>query len=330
MQLGAGCTIGVLSCIPIAHLQVSAPERLGAYEYYVQQMPGRPHPCYMRRVAHVAAPRSLSFSSTSNSRFSGGAPGGEVVLDVNDLAAVHGEYVQVGQVKLTRCGRHVAFTLDAGDGSEAFGAFTRDLRTGALRHLATVGSVVSLEWAADGRTLLCTQPNGLGRPWRVLGADAAAAAAGDGAASWPLFEEEDERFFVELGRTKDWRWGRPLGGGGLAPALVSASCTWCFASAPSAAYRLMCCCAAAAPAASSPSTATPRPPRRCICCPLTCAAVVQRWLLVHAWCSSAPPGWNTLWSTAAASCTSSAMRAGKQIMLCLGTWRGAEVSVAHL
>ncbi|EFN57461.1 hypothetical protein CHLNCDRAFT_51004 [Chlorella variabilis] len=184
--------------------QVSAPERLGAYEYYVQQMPGRPHPCYMRRVAHVAAPRSLSFSSTSNSRFSGGAPGGEVVLDVNDLAAVHGEYVQVGQVKLTRCGRHVAFTLDAGDGSEAFGAFTRDLRTGALRHLATVGSVVSLEWAADGRTLLCTQPNGLGRPWRVLGADAAAAAAGDGAASWPLFEEEDERFFVELGRTKDW------------------------------------------------------------------------------------------------------------------------------
>ena len=119
------------------------------------------------------------------------------------------------QMKLSRCGQRVAFTLEGGTGEESWAAFTRDLRTGATRHLGSLGTVVSLEWAADGRTLLCTQPNEMGRPWRVLACDAAAAAGaggrrrggsgGDRGSSRVVFEEGDERFFVELGRTKDWR-----------------------------------------------------------------------------------------------------------------------------
>ena len=109
-------------------------------------------------------------------------------------------------MKLSRCGQRVAFTLDAGGGEEAFGAFTRDLCTGAMRHLGALGGVVSLEWAADGRTLLCTQPNELGRPWRVVGCDAVSAVvSGSCGTAWDVYEEGDERFFVELGRTKDWR-----------------------------------------------------------------------------------------------------------------------------
>ncbi|KAL4425735.1 hypothetical protein ABPG75_009751 [Micractinium tetrahymenae] len=195
--------------------QVSVPERVGGHEYYVEQLPGAPHPRYMRRpvLGGLAAD-------------SAGAA--EVVLDVNELAAVHGEYVQVGQMKLSRCGRHLAFTLEAGNGEEAFHAFTRDLTTGTLRHLGALGGVVSMEWAADdGRTLLATQPNELGRPWRVvayaagggasagsggawgtggrwLGSGGGGFAAGGGPACWPVFEEGDERFFVELGSTKDW------------------------------------------------------------------------------------------------------------------------------
>ena len=137
------------------------------------------------------------------------------------------------QMKLSRCGQRVAFTLDAGSGEESFAAFTRELAgpaAGTLRHLAGLGGVVSLEWAADGRTLLATQPNELGRPWRVVGCDTAAAVADGGGGglkgrgfaasaapgatsgspsgsggSWVVYEEADERFFVELGRTKDWR-----------------------------------------------------------------------------------------------------------------------------
>ncbi len=70
------------------------------------------------------------------------------------------------QVKLSLCGQHLAFTLDVGDGREQGVGFTRDLRSGrTLQHPALEG-VVSLEWAADGRTLLYTLPNELGRPSR--------------------------------------------------------------------------------------------------------------------------------------------------------------------
>lgn len=127
-------------------------------------------------------------------------------------------------MKLSRCGQRIAFTLEEGQGEESWAAFTRDLATGAMRHLSALGTVVSLEWAADGDTLLCTQPNELGRPWRVLACSAAAASnkgrrraggggsggstvGSSGGGSRVVFEEVDERFFVELGRTKDWRCG---------------------------------------------------------------------------------------------------------------------------
>lgn len=103
--------------------QVSMPERVSTHEYYVQQLPGRPHPCYMRRPtapagagpgpgALPAGPSSSPSpggamphpSATTPSRSSsrgpvGAAAGDEVVLDLNELAAVHGEHVQVGQVR---------------------------------------------------------------------------------------------------------------------------------------------------------------------------------------------------------------------------------------
>ena len=129
-------------------------------------------------------------------------------------------------MKLSRCGQRIAFTLEEGQGEESWAAFTRDLGTGALHNLSSLGTVVSLEWAADGDTLLCTQPNELGRPWRVLACSAGAAAgggsrrragsqhisgssssSGSSRGSWVLLEEGDERFFLELGRTKDWRCG---------------------------------------------------------------------------------------------------------------------------
>lgn len=46
--------------------------------------------------------------------------------------------------------------------------FTRDLQSGRLEQHPALGSVVSLEWAADGRTLLYTTPNDLGRPSRQV------------------------------------------------------------------------------------------------------------------------------------------------------------------
>lgn len=155
------------------------------------------------------------------------------MLDLNELAAVHGEQLSLGQLQLSRCGARAAFSLEAGDGSESYAAFLRELapeddagarrggvarRQGltaaapAYRHLPALDGLVSLEWAADGVTLLFTTPNALGRPWAVhawnagppLPRGSASAGAGGRPAVDTLFEEPDERFFVDIGRTKDW------------------------------------------------------------------------------------------------------------------------------
>ncbi len=75
-----------------AFWQVTPPERVGPYLYYVRQLPDRPHPCYMRRTERGAE---------------------EVVLDVNELARVHGDCVSVGQVggprRSSACQRGLTF-----------------------------------------------------------------------------------------------------------------------------------------------------------------------------------------------------------------------------
>lgn len=82
------------------HCQITAPELVGGHEYWVEQLPGRPHPCYLRRA--VAPPGGQQAAAALP----------EVVLDVNELAAVHGEYVQVGQVN-THLWRTVGFRVPA-------------------------------------------------------------------------------------------------------------------------------------------------------------------------------------------------------------------------
>eukprot|EP00887_Chlorella_sp_A99_P000935 scaffold5.g935.t1 len=203
--------------------QCSTPERVGEHEYYIRQTPERPLPCYLR------------YRMGGQGGGQGGRQDEKVVLDLNELAAVHGESISLGQLKLSRCGTRVAFTLDEGTGDECFSGFVRDLSTGATWQHSAMGAVVSLEWAADSDTLLFTTPNQLGRPWAVhtcsAGAPPAAAPAGAArrrgsvlslAGAWAargaggssafgssarvLYEEPDERFFVDLGRTKDWNW----------------------------------------------------------------------------------------------------------------------------
>jgi protease II len=169
---------------PTAH---SAPEVIDGWSYSCVQDGDRPLPRYVRR--RVGA--------------NGGAAGPEeVVLDANELSKVYGEDISVDQIKLSRCGGRVAFTLSEGGRDTARWALLRDLSTGRISDQPALRGILSLEWAADGATLLATVPDHLGRP-AVAAAAPVDAAAG---ALRPLLEEPDPRFFVELQRTKDWEY----------------------------------------------------------------------------------------------------------------------------
>ena len=104
------------------------------------------------------------------------------------------------QIKLSKCGNLLAFTVAEAGHDDLHRAFVRDLRTGKMSEQVALQNVVSVEWAADGATLLATQPDELGRPFRVV--------------RYPLhsntvhvvLKESDARFFLELQRTKDWQY----------------------------------------------------------------------------------------------------------------------------
>jgi oligopeptidase B len=157
-----------------------APVPHGAWLYYSRTEEGRQYPILCRR------PR----------RSDDGGGGEQVILDQNVLAEGH-EYLRVGDAEVSPDHRLLAYTVDT-DGSEQFRLRIRDLQTG--RDLADVVERVyySVAWASDNATLFYTRPDQAMRPWQVwrhrLGSDAAADAL--------VVQEEDERFFASVSRTR--------------------------------------------------------------------------------------------------------------------------------
>ncbi len=194
--LAARLEAETLAVLPGA--SATPPERVGAFEYWAERRDDAPHPRYLRRP--IGASTSTDKSSPP-----------EVVLDLNELAAQHGEGVELGELRLSADGASAAFTLAAPGADEARAAFVRDLASGRVQRQAQLGAVVSLEWAADGSTLLYTSPDEGGRPARVL--HAAAGNLPGAAPSWRpaggagslIWEESDPAFFLALQRSKDWR-----------------------------------------------------------------------------------------------------------------------------
>jgi oligopeptidase B len=192
--LAARLEAETLAALPGA--SATPPERVGAFEYWAERRDDAPHARYLRRPAGASTAKS---SPT------------EVVLDLNELAAQHGEGIELGELRLSADGASAAFTLAAPGADEARAAFVRDLASGRVERQAQLGAVVSLEWAADGSTLLYTSPDEGGRPARAL--RAAAGNLPGAAPSWRpaggagslIWEESDPAFFLALQRSKDWR-----------------------------------------------------------------------------------------------------------------------------
>ena len=139
-------------------------------------------------------------------------------------------------MKLSRCGNLLAFTMAHNGHDDLHAALVRDLNTGHVYKQAALDYVISIEWAADGKTLLATQPDQNGRPARVVAIQATLQEASgidithksnlsksdsesnnnritnseksalNKVESEILFEESDPRFFLELQRTKDWQY----------------------------------------------------------------------------------------------------------------------------
>jgi oligopeptidase B len=162
----------------LSHIQeddVSVPYRVGDWEYLTRTEKGKQYVRYCRR--------------------SPGDAGSEVVfLDVNVLAEGQA-FMSVGTLSVSPDGRLLAFTTD-NTGFRQYTLAVKDLETGELLadRAERVGSIV---WAADSATLIFAtedeQTKRQDRVWRLA----------LGGVAVEVFHEEDERFNVDVGRTRD-------------------------------------------------------------------------------------------------------------------------------
>ena len=159
----------------------SVPYRDGDWLYQTRYRAGLEHPIYVRSPV---------------------AGGDEVVmLDLNELAETH-DYYEVGALAVSEDGRLLAYTEDTVS-REEYVVRVRDLLEERQLDAAVPGAAESLAWANDHETLFYVRRDpGTLIPRRVfrhrLGTDPAEDVL--------VYEEQDERFAVDIGKSRDGRW----------------------------------------------------------------------------------------------------------------------------
>jgi oligopeptidase B len=160
----------------IKQTDLSVPVRDHGWWYYSRTEEGKQYPVYARKRGSLDAPE-------------------EVTLDVNRLAEGQA-YMGVGAYRVSDDGTLLAFSTDS-TGFRQYTLQVKDLRTGRLLP-DRMEKVVSVTWAADGRTLFYTVEDHAKRSHRVL----RHVLGTDPARDSVVYEERDERFGVYVGRTR--------------------------------------------------------------------------------------------------------------------------------
>ena len=168
------------------------PARSGDWWYYSRTVEGRQYPILCRRPDPG---RRLTAATVAEEARAGTPPDEIVVLDENELAT--SDYLAVGVFDISPDHRVLAYATDL-DGSEEYSLRFRDLTTGMDHPDQIEGVYYGSAWASDNRTFFYIRPDHAMRPWQVwrhtLGTDASNDVL--------VYQEDDERFFVEVERTR--------------------------------------------------------------------------------------------------------------------------------
>ena len=153
-----------------------APVRWGDWRYYGREVEGQEYPIHARRLGD----------------------GGEeqVVLDENVEAGGH-EFFDLRDATMTLDHRRYAWAADL-TGRERCTLRVRDVESGADLPDVIEDVHGSLAWAADGEHLFYVRADEAERPFQVWRHRLGTPAADDAL----VFQEDDERFFVAVGRSR--------------------------------------------------------------------------------------------------------------------------------
>ncbi|MCF7796555.1 MAG: S9 family peptidase [Lentisphaeria bacterium] len=155
----------------------SVPVRKGEYYYYSRDEAGKQYSIFCRKKGSLET-------------------GEEVLLDENVLAEGF-DYHRVRTMRISPDHNLLAFVTDT-SGNEIYTLYVKDLRTGE-RLLDVIPAIDGdVQWANDNRTLFYTKQDAAHRPYQLyrhtLGSDGIDEL---------VFTEPDERFWLDIGKTKD-------------------------------------------------------------------------------------------------------------------------------
>jgi len=159
----------------IKETDVDVPYKEGEYLYYSRTEAGKQYQIRCRKKGSMDAAE-------------------EVLLDINEMAKGQA-FMNVAAYTVSEDGHLLAYSTD-NTGFRQYELHVKDLRTGKVLpdHAEKVGSVV---WANDNKTLFYTVEDAAKRQYRLyrhtVGATGADAL---------VYEEKDERFNVETGKTR--------------------------------------------------------------------------------------------------------------------------------
>jgi oligopeptidase B len=158
----------------IKETDVDVPYKEGDYFYYARTEAGKQYQIRCRKKGSLDAPE-------------------EVVLDINEMAKGQ-VFMAVAAYAVSSDGNLLAYSTD-NTGFRQYVLAVKDLRTGKILadHAEKVGSVV---WANDNKTLFYTVEDAAKRQYRLYRHTVGTAGPDD-----LVYEEKDERFNVEAGKT---------------------------------------------------------------------------------------------------------------------------------
>ena len=158
----------------VKETDVDVPYKEEDYFYYARTEAGKQYQIRCRKKGSLEAPE-------------------EVVLDINEMAKGQ-VFMAVAAYAVSSDGNLLAYSTD-NTGFRQYVLAVKDLRTGKILadHAEKVGSVV---WANDNKTLFYTVEDAAKRQYRLYRHTVGTTGSDD-----LVFEEKDERFNVEAGKT---------------------------------------------------------------------------------------------------------------------------------
>src|SRR5579862_983467 len=170
----------------IKQTDVSVPYRDGCYWYYSRTEEGLQYAIHCRKRGTFSGPKEDAEE--------------EVILDGNQLAKGH-EFFAIGAIDISDDGRWLAYTVDY-TGFRQYSLYMKDLETGELLP-GTVERVGSVVWAADNFTFFYTvEDEEQKRQFQFYRHMRGTPYAADVL----VYQDDDERFNVGAGRTRDGKF----------------------------------------------------------------------------------------------------------------------------